>query len=48
MKLYEFAELMGVSLKEAEKMLQQDEVVTINLSKEKVKEEKDKLMILKA
>lgn len=47
MKLKEFAELMGVSLAEAEKMLEAEDVISIDLNKEKVNKEKEKLEIIK-
>lgn len=48
MKLKDFAELMGVSIQEAELLLKKDEVVTIDLSREKgIRDEEDKLVIEK-
>lgn len=42
MKLAEFAELMNLSLEEAEKLLQKEDVITINLNNEKVNTRKSK------
>lgn len=45
MKLKEFAELMNVSLEEAEKLLQKEDVISIDLNKETMKKGKDDLII---
>lgn len=45
MKLKEFAELMNLSLEEAEGLLKKKDNITIDLNKEELKKEKDDLMI---
>ncbi len=48
MKLKEFAELMGISIEEAEKLLQKEDVISIDLNKEKnTKNNEDELTIIK-
>jgi len=47
MKLKEFAELMNLSLEEAEELLKKEDNIIIDLNKEKYKEDKDKLQIVK-
>ncbi len=46
MKLKEFAELMNLSLEEAEALLKKEDNITINLNNEKLNKEKDKLEII--
>ncbi len=47
MKLNEFAELMGVTIEGAERMLQKQDVIEINLNNEKIKKEKEMINIIK-